>query len=433
MHIIKVGISYQTAPLEMRERLSFSEEAVSQAMLELQKQSAISENVIISTCNRTEIYAVTDDVDAGTATIRQFLSNWFQLESHEFALFFSCVEGEQAINHLFKLATGLDSMVIGETQILGQVRRAFLTAQNLQVTDKIFNELFKRVITFSKRAHRDTGIGEQAVSISYIAVELSKKNSGNIEDKHVVILGAGETSELTLRNLQSAGVSQITVVNRTFERAEALADKFSAHAVPMEGLLDTLKEVDIVISSTAATTSVLTKENLQSILKQRKGNPLFLIDIAVPRDIDPKIAELDHVFLYNLDDLQKVVNENMTTRKKAAHLIEKKLSVELISFNHWLEMLDAVPVIRALQEKSTAIQETTLESIYRKIPDLSEREMKVLEKHTKSIIHQLLKEPMNYVKDMGTQQEALEMVRLAFGLDDKRTSEQMRIRAKVFE
>lgn len=424
MHIVKVGISHQTAPLEIREQLSFSEEVIQRALLELQKQPAISENVIISTCNRTEVYAVTENTDAGIGSIQQFLLNWFQLDDHEFALFFSSVEDGEAIDHLFKLATGLDSMVIGETQILGQVRDAFLTAQKLRVTDKIFNELFKRVITFAKRAHLDTGIGEQAVSISYVAVELLKKVFGNIKDKHVVILGAGETSELTLRNLQSSGVAHITVVNRTFERAKMLANKFSTHAVPIETLPDTLKGADIVISATAATTSVLTKGNLQSILKQRKGDPLFLIDIAVPRDIDPKIAELEHVFLYDLDDLQKVVNENMVARKKAAYLIKQKLSAELTAFNHWLEMLDAVPIIRALQEKSTAIQETTLESIYRKIPNLTDREMKVLKKHTKSIVHQLLKEPINHVKDMGSKEEALEMVRLIFGLDAEKTSRQ---------
>ncbi len=422
MHIIKVGISHQTAPLEMREKLSFSEEAVTQAMLELQKQDVISENVIISTCNRTEVYAVTECIHAGTTAIQEFISNWFSLEAHEFVQFFSHKEDEQAIKDLFKLATGLDSMVIGETQILGQVRNAFLTAQELQVTDKIFNELFKRVITFAKRAHRDTAIGEQAVSISYVAVELSKKIFGNVEGKHIVILGAGETGELTLRNLQGAGVSNITVINRTLERAEKLASKFAAHAVPLENLLESLKEADILISSTTSTTSVLTKENLQPILQQRKDKPLFLIDIAMPRDIDPTIAELDQVFLYNLDDLQNVVNENVEARKEVAHLIEKEVDAELIAFHKWLDMLDAVPVIRALQEKSIAIQEATLESMYRKMPDLTEREIEILKKHIKSVAHQLLKEPMNYVKHQGNE-EALEVVRLIFGLAHGKTSD----------
>src|SRR5690625_3685824 len=251
-------------------------------------------------------------------------------------------------------------MVIGETQILGQVRQSFLTAQKLQVTGRIFNELFKRVITFAKQAHRDTAIEKQAVSISYVAVELSKKIFGNIEEKHIVILGAGETGELTLKNLQGAGVSNITVINRTFERAEKLASKFIAQAVPFEDLLESLKDADILISSTASTTSVLTKENLQPILQQRKEKPLFLIDIAMPRDIDPTIAELDQVFLYNLDDLQKVVDENMEARKKAALLIEKQVNTELTSFHQWLDMLDVVPVIRALQEKSGLIQESVL-------------------------------------------------------------------------
>ena len=420
MHILKVGISHQTASLEMREKFSFSEEAVIQAMLELQKQHVISENVIISTCNRTEIYAVTEHIETGAAAIEAFISNWFRLEGDEFARFFNCTEDEEAIQHLFKLATGLDSMVIGETQILGQVRQSFLTAQKLQVTGKIFNELFKRVITFAKRTHRDTAIGKQAVSISYVAVELSKKIFGNIEGKHIVILGAGETGELTLRNLQGAGVSNITVINRTLERAEQLASKFVAEAVPFENLLESLKEADILISSTASTGSVLTKEKLQPILQERKEKPLFLIDIAMPRDIDPTVAELDQVFLYNLDDLQKVVNENMEARKEVAHLIEKEVETELNSFYQWLDMLEAVPVIRALQEKSMAIQEAILTSMYQKMPDLTERETKIVEKHVKSVTHQLLKEPMDYVKQMANQEEALAEIRLIFGLDSKK-------------
>lgn len=425
MHIIKVGVSHQTVSLETREKLNFSEERVKEAMLALQKQRGISENIIISTCNRTEIYVVTDNVHAGTISIQHFLSEWFQLSTHDFLDLFSCLEGEDAIKHLFKLAIGLDSMVIGETQILGQVRNAFLTAQELKTSKRIFNELFKRVITFAKRAHRETGIGEQAVSISYAAVELSKKVFGNIQGKHIVILGAGETGELTLKNLQGAGVSRITVVNRTHERAEKLADKFSAEAVPAEDLPDILREADILISSTASATPVLTKVKLQESLKKRVEKPLFLIDLAVPRDIDPTIAELDDVFLYNIDDLQKVVNQNIETRKHAAHLIEQQLGVEMISFNHWLEMLDAIPVIRALQEKATSIQETTLESIYRKMPHLTEREMKVLKKHTKSIVQQLLNEPINYVKDIGGEEESLKMFRLIFGLH-KETSKQLK-------
>lgn len=420
MHILKVGISHQTAPLEMREKFSFSEEAVIQAMLELQKQHVISENVIISTCNRTEIYAVTEHIETGAAAIQEFISNWFRLEEDDFAQFFYCTEDEQAIQHLFKLATGLDSMVIGETQILGQVRQSFLTAQKLQVTGKIFNELFKRVITFAKRTHRDTAIGKQAVSISYVAVELSKKIFGNIEGKHIVILGAGETGELTLRNLQGAGVSNITVINRTLERAQQLASKFVAQAVPFENLLECLKEADILISSTASTTSVLTKENLQPVLQERKKKPLFLIDIAMPRDIDPTVAELDQVFLYNLDDLQNVVNENMEARKEVAHLIEEEVETELNSFYQWIDMLEAVPVIQALQEKSIEIQESILTSMYRKMPELTDRETKIVKKHIKSVTHQLLKEPMNYVKRMGNKEEALEEIRLIFGLHNKK-------------
>lgn len=421
MRIIKVGVQHQACPIEIREKIAFSQDDIEPAMLELNRMTYIKENIIVSTCNRTEIYAVTEDVNEGMKVIDQFIASWFQLEQDEFTPFLKRLSDEEAILHLFRLTAGLDSMVLGETQILGQVKQAFLTAQEIKTSDKLFNELFKRVVTFAKRAHKDTAIGEQAVSISYVAVELAKKLFGKIEQQHVLILGAGETSELTLKNLQGAGVSNITVANRTLENAQTLAEKFQAEAVPIDALEQALSKSDIIISSTAATKAVLTKEMLMPIQKKRKGNPLFIIDIAVPRDIDPSIAELDSVFLYDIDDLEEVVNENIAARRKTAALIEKQLIPELASYNNWVAMLDAVPLIRALQEKSLHIQAQTLESIQRKMPDLTEREIKVLQKHTKSIIHQILEEPIKQVKSMGKSEKDLKMFQTIFGLDHKRS------------
>ena len=431
MHILKVGVNYQVAPLEVREKLTFSEDSIEHAMMSLSKYEAILENIILSTCNRTEIYVLVESFHSGKQSVITFLKHWFHIEEEEFTEYLQLSKDNDAINHVFKLAVGLNSMVLGETQILGQVRDAFLTAQKLHVTGKIFNELFKRVITFAKSAHSNTVIGEQAVSISYVAVELSKKIFGKIDKKHVVIIGAGEMSELSLKNLSSAGVSNVTVVNRSFDKAKLLADRFHATAVTMAELGDVLTTSDIVISSTGASEAILTKEQLQPIQEQRRNKPLFLIDIAVPRDIEASVDKLDNIFLYDVDDLQHVADENMEARKEAADLIESQLAHELASFQNWLDMLDVVPLIRALREKSLAIQERTLASIFRKIPDLDEREMKVLRKHTKSIVNQLLDQPIKQAKLIGNMENAearKEIFSDIFGLDDYLQDENQRRR-----
>lgn len=422
MYILQVGFNYKTTPIEIREKLTFSEATIDEAMKELNTRKSILENVILSTCNRTEIYAVVDQLHTGRYYIKQFLSDWFQVPMEEFTPYLQMNENDAAIEHLFRVSVGLNSMVLGETQILGQVRDAFLTAQNNKVTGTIFNELFKRAITFAKRTHRETAIGEQAVSVSYAAVELAKKIFGDIADKHVVVYGAGEMGELALKNLHGAGVNKITIVNRTIERAKDMARFFGAKTAKVEELPSVLKEADILISSTAARQPVLMKEDIAPIQKERKGKLLFLVDIAVPRDLDPNISELDSVFLYDIDDLQDIVDQNLATRSEIATEIEEELNIEIDDFKEWVTTLGVVPVIRALREKALAIQGETFASIKRKIPDLTEREQKVISKHTKSIINQLLKEPIIQAKEMAGKQNAEELLSTfidIFGIDEK--------------
>ena len=422
MYILQVGFNYKTTPIEIREKLTFSEATIDEAMKELNTRKSILENVILSTCNRTEIYAVVDQLHTGRYYIKQFLSDWFQVPMEEFTPYLQMNENDAAIEHLFRVSVGLNSMVLGETQILGQVRDAFLTAQNNKVTGTIFNELFKRAITFAKRTHRETAIGEQAVSVSYAAVELAKKIFGDIADKHVVVYGAGEMGELALKNLHGAGVNKITIVNRTIERAKDMARFFGAKTAKVEELPSVLKEADILISSTAARQPVLMKEDIAPIQKERKGKLLFLVDIAVPRDLDPNISELDSVFLYDIDDLQDIVDQNLAARSEIATEIEEELNIEIDDFKEWVTTLGVVPVIRALREKALAIQGETFASIKRKIPDLTEREQKVISKHTKSIINQLLKEPIIQAKEMAGKQNAEELLSTfidIFGIDEK--------------
>lgn len=427
MHILKVGFNYKSAPVEIREKLTFSEQDIDRAMLSLKEQKSVLENVIVSTCNRTEIYAVVDQVHTGRYYIKQFLADWFQVDKDVFTSYLQIAESDGAIEHLFRVASGLDSMILGETQILGQVKQAFLTAQDMQTTGTVFNELFKQAITFAKRSHKETAIGEQAVSVSYAAVELAKKIFGDLQSKHVVILGAGKMGELAAKNLHGSGATQITVMNRTLAKAKLLAEKFQAKAEHSDQLLDVMKDADILISSTGADSVVLTKEALEPIQKNRKGRPLFLVDIAVPRDLDPKISELDSVFLYDIDDLQHIVDENLASRKVAAETIEIMLEAEIVAFNEWLQTLGVVPVITVLRKKALAIQADTMESIERKMPDLTTREKKVLNKHTKSIINQLLKEPVTQAKELASTDKASESLALftaIFGIENEVIAEQ---------
>lgn len=419
MYILKIGLNYQTTPLEIRENLRFSDEVIDGAMLSLQAYDCITENIILSTCNRTEIFAVVSEISAGKASLIQFLSSWFKLSHEELIKYCDFKDGEAAIRHMFKLAVGLNSLVLGETQILGQVRDAFLRAQKLKTIGKIFNELFKRVIAFAKNAHHKTAIGAQAVSVSYVAVELTKQIVGGLSEKHAAILGAGEMGELSLKNLQGAGVSHLTIINRNKATAQYLAKRFGATAASINDLNDILVDVDILMTSTSASEPIITKDMLKPVMAKRR-KPLILIDIAVPRDIAGDVTTLDNVYLYDVDDLQYVADENMEARKEAAMQIEKQLDDELISFQNWINMLDAVPLIRALQEKSFHIQERTLDSIFRKIPDLDEREMKVLQKHTKSIVNQFIEQPIKQAKLISMQdsfEKEKRMFKDIFGLD----------------
>jgi glutamyl-tRNA reductase len=421
MHILVIGLNYKTAPVEIRERLTFNETDLAQAIKKLQSKKSILENIILSTCNRTEIYAVVDQLHTGRYYIKEFLSEWFDLNQEEFSPFLNYYEEDAAIEHLLKVACGLNSMILGETQILGQVRTAFLQAQEYETTGTVFNHLFKQALTVAKRGHSETEIGANAVSVSYAAVELAKKIFGSLDQKHVLILGAGKMGELAAQNLHGSGIRKVTVINRTFEKAIDLAQRFSGQAKTMEELEDSLTDADILISSTGAKDFVITKETVANAVKLRKGKPLFMVDIAVPRDLDPQIADLENVFLYDIDDLEGIVEANLQERKKAAEKISIMIEKEIVEFKQWLGMLGVVPVISALREKALAIQTETMESIQRKIPHLSEHDKKVLSKHTKSIINQLLKDPILQVKELAAQPEAdksLELFMKIFNIEE---------------
>lgn len=420
MYIMVVGLNNKTAPVEIRERLSFQESQLGDAMSLLKTRKSILENVIVSTCNRTEVYAVVDQLHTGKYYIKEFLAEWFSIDRKEFEPYLFVYDNEEAVQHLFNVACGLDSMIIGETQILGQVRSSFFLAQEKETIGTIFKRLFKEAITVAKKAHTETEIGANAVSVSYAAVELAKKIFGNLSNKHVAIIGAGKMGKLAAQNLQGTGVSQITVVNRTIEKAQAMAEEFQGTAYSLDNIEKCLVEADIVISSTSSNTYVITKSMMETVEKKRKGKPIFLVDIAVPRDMDPGINELEGIFLYDIDDLEGIVEANIKEREKTAETIQTFINDSTFAFFQWINTLGVIPLISSLREKALTIQSNVMESLERKLPNLSEHERKVIGKHMKSIINQMLKDPILQIKELAAGpngEEALDYFEQIFHLN----------------
>ncbi|MCM3630070.1 glutamyl-tRNA reductase [Paenibacillus glycanilyticus] len=422
MHIIVVGLNYRTAPVEVRERFAIADKELPEAIRQLMNTNSIMECVIVATCNRTELYAVVDRHHLCGHYIRSFMEQWFKLPREQFTNHLYMYEDDKAIEHLHRVTSGLDSMVIGETQILGQVKDAFALAQQQKTTGTLFNMLFKQAVTMAKRAHSETTIGESAVSVSYAAVELGKRIFGQFSKKTVMVIGAGETGELTAKHLYANGADRVIVVNRTYDRAAQLAEKFNGIACSMEEAASKLHEADIVISSTGAEGYVLTRQTVAEAMKRRKSKPLFMIDIAVPRDLDPGIAAVENVFLYDIDDLEGIVASNIQQRRKEAEKIETMIEQEVELFEQWYKTLGVVPLIRALQTKAAHIHEETLNSLTNKLPDLDEHELKVIRKLTKSIVNQMMQDPILRIKEMAGEkhsEEAMDMFVKLFALEDE--------------
>lgn len=426
MHIVVVGLNYRTAPVEIREQFAFADQELPAALRQLMGVKSVLEGVIVATCNRTEIYVVVDRLHMCGYFIRSFIEQWFGVKSEQFAQHMYIYEDDRAVEHLLRVTCGLDSMVIGETQILGQVRSAFLKAQEEKATASWFNRLFKQAVTLGKRAHSETSIGESAVSVSYAATELGKRIFGSFSGKKALILGAGKMSELTIKHLYAGGAAEVVVANRTLARAAELAGKFNGRPCTMEQGFEYLREADIVISSTGAEGYVLHADRIADIMKGRPARPLFMIDIAVPRDIDPAAGEVPGVFLYDIDDLEGIVESNLEMRRTEAVKIERMIAEEAADFRHWLKTLGVQPVIRALQDKGNHIHEETMNSLFNKLPELDEHQRKVIRRLTKSIVNQMMHEPINAIKEMSGGKhgnEAIDYFTRIFALGEQDGSE----------
>jgi glutamyl-tRNA reductase len=421
MPIIGAGLSHKTAPIEIREKLSISESDLPKALHLLTSKDSISEAVILSTCNRTEIYAVTDDPEAGREDIVEFLSEYHQFDKQAFieALYF--FTEDEVVKHLFRVASSLDSMVIGEAQILGQVKDAYQIAYENKSTSLVLNRLFRHAVECGKRVRTETAIGEAPVSVSYAAVQLAKTVFESLENRPVMVVGAGKMSVLTIRHLVSNGANPIMVTNRTYSRAEEIACEFNGVAVPFDERFERMAEADIVISSTGAQNYVITSDDVKNIIRKRKGRPIFFIDIAVPRDVDPKVAELENVFVYDIDDLKHVVDENLKERQREAQKAEKIVEEELREFLDWLATLDVVPTIKELNRMAQEIKEAELEKALRRLNGLDEEQIEAVKALAHGIVNKMLHKPIVKVKEAAAKKRGYRYVvalRYLFGLDE---------------
>lgn len=422
MHIIALSLNYKNTGVEEREQVTFQDDEVVEALHKLREQKSILEATLLSTCNRTELYVVSDQEHTGAYYSRKFLADWFDVDYEKIKQMTDMKVADEAVSHLFKVTAGLDSMVLGETQILGQIRDAFLTAQEEHTTGTIFNKLFKEAITVAKRGHNETDISKNAVSISYAAVELAKRIFANVKKSRVLVIGAGEMAEESLLNLTSNGIEDVVVLNRSLEKAEELAARFNGRAENLHALESELKEADIVISSTSSPDYVIKKDMIDEVNKTRGTSPLILIDIALPRDIDPAIDSSGNVYMYNVDDLQGLVDANLASREEEAEKIMAMIDGTTAEFEEWLNVQGVVPVIQAMRTKSLNIHDETLDSLERKLPDMSDRERTVISKHMKSIINQMLRDPIIFTKEIAgdkKRDEKLEDIMAMFHIEEE--------------
>jgi glutamyl-tRNA reductase len=370
MRLLAVGLSHRTAPVELRESVDFGRSGLDTALHALGAHGGSQEAVVLSTCNRAEIYAVGESDAAGDA-LRRFFCDYHKVDSSRLAEHLYCHRGIDAARHLFRVAAGLDSLVVGEPQILGQVKAAYATASELQFTGTVTHRLFHTAFAVGKRVRSETGLGEGAVSVSYAAIELARKIFGDLAGRNVLILGAGEMAELTGVHLRAQGVNQITIASRTLATAEALARQLEGRAVPWSELRPALAPADIVVTATGATEPVLTRALVEDAMRSRRSRPLFVIDIAVPRDVEPAVGNLDQVFLYHVDDLQTIVKENLARRSSELTSAESIVDQEVARFASWLQSREVVPTIVALRQRFEQVRQGELRRLEPKLTGLS--------------------------------------------------------------
>ncbi len=410
MKLLITGVSHKTAPVEIRELLAFSESALPGALAQLKSREGVSEALILSTCNRVEVVVASDDGIDLQSLVCEFLAETRQASIASLGPCLYHHEGREAIHHLFRVAASLDSMVVGEPQILGQLKAAYAVAKAHGTICGVLDNVLSRAFGVAKRVRSETGIGQMAVSISYAAVELARKIFGSLDGKTVMIVGAGKMSELSARHLRRSGASHIFVTNRTYERALELANLFQGTPVEYTRFLSLLPEVDILITSSGAPHYILHKAEMQHVIGVRRNKPMFLIDIAVPRNIAPNVNEVDNVFLYDIDDLQGVVNANLREREKEAGNAEGIIVQEVERMLARLKAQEITPAIVSLREPLEQIRLAEIEKMRGKLGPLSPQQEEALDALTRGIINKIAHGPVSELRKQAGIPEGVHVV-----------------------
>ena len=421
MKLLVTGVSHKTAPVAVRERLAFREDALPAALENLKSREGVHEAVILSTCNRVEITVTVDDEADAEAIVNSFLTEQKSIHAETMRPHIYRHEGREAIHHLFRVAASLDSMVIGEPQILGQLKNAYTAAKNCGALCGWLDGLLGRTFSVAKRVRSETGIGQMAVSVSYAAVELARKIFGDLSGRTIMIVGAGKMSELAARHLRRSGASHVFVTNRTHDRAVEMAALFQGTPVDYTRFVSMLPEVDIVITSSGAPHYVLQKDDMQRVIAARRNKPMFLIDIAVPRNIDPAVNQIDNIFLYDIDDLQEVVNANLRERMKEAEHAEALVADEVDRTLARLKVAEVTPTIVGLQDQLEQIRTGELEKVRRKYGPFTPEQEQALEMLTRGIINKVAHGPISELRNHAGRPEGAHVVaaiRKAFHLQD---------------
>lgn len=398
MDIYLVGMNHKTAPVEIRERIAQVCRMDANPLQQRPHCKAVEELFFLSTCNRVEFLFTTRNGSDGVEEITDLMVRLINLPKDAVLKHFYVHRNLDAVRHLFRVAAGLDSMVVGEPQILGQIKDAYREATQYRTVGVVLNRLLHKTFSVAKRVRTETNIGCHAVSVSYAAVELAKKIFGDLKDKRVMLLGAGEMAELAAEHFRGQGVREMVVVNRTLERAVELARRFHAQTVPFAHFADALLDVDIVLCSTAAAQPILYAADLKPRMRKRKNRPLFFIDIAMPRNVDPKVHEIDNVYLYDIDDLKGIVDLNLSERRREAEKAQFIIDTETLRFHQWLQTLDVVPTIIAIRRKAEGIRQAELRKTLSQLPELGDKEREAIGVLTESILKKLLHDPIVFLK-----------------------------------
>ena len=400
--IFALGINHKTAPVALREQVAFAPEQLPEALRELTTQTCISDAVILSTCNRTELYFNGNTTQAEQVIV--WLAQFHAIDSNELQPHLYLHQNIAAAEHLMQVASGLDSLVLGEPQILGQVKQAYNQARNAGTVNPQFERLFQKTFAVAKQVRTETDIGANAVSVAFAAVSLAKQIFGNLAKVRVLLIGAGETIELVAKHLQEQGANALTVANRTYERAVLLAQQFDASAITLAQVPAQLNEADIVISSTASTLPIVGKGMVEQALKQRKHKPMFLVDLAVPRDIEQQVAELEDAYLYTVDDLQSIVAQNLNNRQQAAEQAKQMISLGAAEYAQWLTLQGSVDWVRDYRQRCEQVRTDLLAKALNQLTAGQDAE-KVLAELSTKLTNRLMHSPTKAIRQLGQDDE----------------------------